>query len=125
LTVALLTDRKRAEGLGAAGTGSHHHWQMTVSSALLLILVPLFIFTFGRALGLPADQAAAYYARPWPALVAALTFLVGMLHFRGGVQVMLEDYVHGLTRKVLILVMIALAYLLAAIVIFSVLRVAV
>jgi succinate dehydrogenase / fumarate reductase membrane anchor subunit len=122
--MAILTDRKRAEGMGAAGHAAAHHWQTTVGAVLLLVLIPLFIFTFGQALGLPADQAAAYYARPFPALVAALTFLVGMIHFRSGVQVMLEDYVHGLTRRLLILAMTALAWLLAAIVIFSVLRIA-
>ena len=45
------TDRKRAEGLGSARAGTHHHWKMMFSSAVLIVLVPLFIFTFGPALG--------------------------------------------------------------------------
>ncbi len=39
---------------------------MMVTSCLLLVLVPIFVFTFGRALGLPHDQAIAYYAGPGP-----------------------------------------------------------
>ena len=46
-----LTDRKRAEGLGAGGAGTHHHWQMMVSSILLVFLVPAFVITFGLGLG--------------------------------------------------------------------------
>lgn len=42
-----LTDRKRAVGLGSAKTGVHHFWAMKVQSVALLILIPLFVFTFG------------------------------------------------------------------------------
>ena len=108
--MAFLTDRKRATGNGSAKTGTEHHWHMMISSAALIVLIPLFVFTFGGALGSSYDDAIAYYARPWPALVAALTILVTMYHFRGGVQVLIEDYVHGLARKVLIIAMICLAY---------------
>jgi succinate dehydrogenase / fumarate reductase, membrane anchor subunit len=122
--MAILTDRKRAEGLGSAKTGTEHHWQMTISSAALLILVPLFIFTFGRALGLGHDAVLAYYARPFPAIVAALTILISMIHFRGGVQTMIEDYVHGDLRKVSILAAICLSYALAAVGLFAIARLA-
>lgn len=122
--MAILTDRKRAEGLGSARTGTMHHWRMTISSVMLCVLVPLFIWTFGRALGQPYDAALAYYARPFPAIVAALTLLVGMVHFRGGVQVLIEDYVHGPARKALLIAMIALAYTLAAVGLFAIARIA-
>ena len=122
--MAFMTDRKRAQGLGSAGTGTEHHWQMTISSAALCILVPLFVFTFGHALGMPYEEAAAYYARPFPAIVAALTLLVGMHHFRGGAQVAIEDYVGGFARKASIVVTICLAYGLAAIGLFAVIRLA-
>ena len=36
-----------AAGLGSAHGGTHHLWHMQLSSAALVILVPLFIFTFG------------------------------------------------------------------------------
>ena len=46
-----LTDRKRAIGMGSAKTGTAHFWAMKVSSFALLILIPLFVFTFGPMLG--------------------------------------------------------------------------
>lgn len=108
--MAYLTDRKRVLGLGAAKTGTEHFWSMTVSSVGLLVLVPLFVFTFGPMLGAPYEEVTAYFARPFPAIVAALTIVVGFLHFKGGVQTLIEDYVHGTARKVLIIVTTCLSY---------------
>lgn len=105
-----LTDRKRAEGLGASGSGVHHFWAMKLSSAALLFLVPLFIFTFGPMLGEPHADVVAYFARPFPAIIAALTIVVGFKHFRDGAQVMLEDYVHGTAQKVWIIAITCLSY---------------
>lgn len=119
-----ITDRKRAVGMGSAHSGTMHHWHMIVSSVALVGLVPLFVFTFGRAVGLPYAEAVAYYARPFPAIVAALTFLVGFVHFRNGVQTLIEDYVHGFARKALIIAMICLSYTAAAAGVFAVARIA-
>ncbi|WP_281984567.1 succinate dehydrogenase, hydrophobic membrane anchor protein [Thalassorhabdomicrobium marinisediminis] len=119
-----LTDRKRAAGLGSAKSGTEHHWHMMVSSVALVGLVPLFVFTFGQALGMTYAEASLYYARPFPAIVAILTLLVGFIHFKGGVQVLIEDYVHGFARKALIIGSILLSYTAAAIAVFAIVRIA-
>lgn len=122
--MAYLTDRKRAEGLGSAHSGTQHHWHMMVSSVALCVLVPLFVFTFGAALGGTYEEALAYYARPFPAVVAVLMLLVGWFHFRLGVQVLIEDYTHGFTRKALIIGMACLSYAAAATGVFAIARIA-
>lgn len=122
--MAYLTDRKRAEGMGSAKTGTEHHWHMMVSSAALAILVPLFIFTFGPMLGEPHAKVVAYFARPFPAIVAALTIVVSFMHFKNGVQVLIEDYVHGGARKALIIAMICLSYAAAGTGLFAIARIA-
>ncbi|MEL6681500.1 MAG: succinate dehydrogenase, hydrophobic membrane anchor protein [Pseudomonadota bacterium] len=122
--MAFLTDRKRAAGLGSAKTGTEHHWQMMVTSVALLVLMPLFVFTFGWILGSPYEEVIAYYQRPFPAVVAILTMLVGWFHFRLGVQTLIEDYVHGLARKVAIIAMICISYAAAAFAIFAIVRIA-
>ena len=122
--MAFLTDRKRAMGMGSAKSGTEHHWQMMVTSVALLLLIPLFIFTFGSILGSPYEEVIAYYQRPFPAVVANLTKLVGWFHFRKGVQTLSEDYVHGLARKVAIIVMICVSYSAAAFAIFAIVRIA-
>lgn len=122
--MAFLTDRKRAAGLGSAKSGTQHHWHMMVTSVALVPLVIAFIFTFGAILGQPHEAVVAYYQKPLPAIIAGLTFLVGFVHFRGGVQTLIEDYVHGFARKAAIIGMICLSYTCAAIGIFAVVRLA-
>ena len=122
--MSYLTDRKRATGMGSATSGTAHHWSMTLSSAALLVLIPLFVFTFGPMLGEPHETVTAYFARPFPAIVAALTILVAFRHFAGGVQVLIEDYVHGLAQKVAIVAMTCISYAAAATGLYAIVRLA-
>ncbi len=122
--MAYMTDLKRAVGLGSARQGTEHHWSMTKSSVALLILVPLFVFTFGPMLGQPHDAVTAYFAKPFPAIVAALTIVVGFMHFKNGAQALIEDYVQGLARKITIILMICLSYAAAATGLFAIARLA-
>jgi succinate dehydrogenase / fumarate reductase membrane anchor subunit len=122
--MAYLTDRKRAKGLGSAKSGTAHHWSMTISSVALLILLPFFVFTFGSALGGTYEEIVAYYSRPFPAIIAALTIAVTFKHFNDGVQTLIEDYVHGLAQKVSIVVMTCISYGAAAVGIFAIARLA-
>ena len=73
-----LTARKRAEGKGAAHTGAHHHWSMTMSSVGLAFLVPLGIYIFGGLLGAPYEVVLATLSSPTPAIVLALILVIGM-----------------------------------------------
>lgn len=122
--MSYLTDRKRATGMGSAKTGTAHHWHMTISSVALLILIPIFIFTFGCVLGSPYEEVIAYYNKPFPAIVAALTLVVGFVHFRNGAQIMLEDYVHGTALKISIIVVTCISYGAAATGLFALARIA-
>lgn len=122
--MAYLTDLKRAVGMGSAREGTEHHWSMTKSSAALLILIPLFIFTFGPMLGRPHAEVVAFYSRPFPAVVTALTLAVVFMHFKSGVQALLDDYVHGLARNILIILTICLSYGAAATGLFAIAKIA-
>ncbi|KEJ89748.1 succinate dehydrogenase, hydrophobic membrane anchor protein [Sulfitobacter donghicola] len=122
--MAYLTDRKRARGLGSAKTGTAHFWAMKVSSVALLILIPLFVFTFGAALGGTYEEIVAYYARPFPAIVAALTIVVSFKHFNDGAQTMIEDYVHGMAQKIAIILLTCISYGAAAVGLFAIARLA-
>jgi succinate dehydrogenase / fumarate reductase membrane anchor subunit len=122
--MAYLTDRKRAMGLGSAKSGTAHHWSMTISSVALLILIPFFVFTFGSALGGTYEEILAYYSRPFPAIIAALTLTVGFKHFNDGAQTLIEDYVHGTSQKVAIILVTCLSYGAAATGVFAIARLA-
>ncbi len=119
-----LTDRKRAIGMGSAKSGTAHFWAMKVSSVALLILIPLFVFTFGTIVGEEYDVVVAYFAQPFPALIAALTLIVGFEHFQSGAQVLIEDYVHGLAQKITIILIKCISYGLMAMGLFAIAKLA-
>jgi len=119
-----LTDRKRATGLGSAKTGTAHFWAMKVSSAALLVLVPLFVCTLGLVIGESHQDVIAHFARPGPALIVALTLIVGLEHFKSGAQVLIEDYVHGTAQKIWIIAVICMSYALMATGLFAIAKMA-
>lgn len=112
--MAFITDRKRVEGLGSARGGTAQHWTMTVTSVALLILTPFFLGVIGSSLGGDYADVVARLGRPIPALIVAAYLVVGMHHMRYGVQVLIEDYVQGMTRKVAIIATTILSYGIAA-----------
>ncbi|ETD82925.1 succinate dehydrogenase, hydrophobic membrane anchor protein [Rhodobacter capsulatus] len=114
-----LTDRKRAVGKGASGSGTEHFWWMTMSSVALAFLVPAFVLVFGHAIGMSQTELQAYFARPFPAILTALVTIVGMRHFAKGAQVMLEDYTQGSLRKGLVIFVYSLSWLVSALVLYA------
>jgi succinate dehydrogenase / fumarate reductase, membrane anchor subunit len=119
------TARARAEGLGAAKSGVEAWWASRLTSIALIPLGLLFIFPFARALG--ADHAAvlATYSNPWNAIVAVLFIGVAFLHLQQGLQVVIEDYVHGKPlRTALVLLNIGLTWVFGLTGVFAVLKIA-
>ena len=112
--MAFLTDRKRVRGLGSSRTGTEHHWSMTVSSWGLIVLVPLFVFTFAPILGQDHATVTDYFGRPFPAIVAGLMIVTGFMHFKNGVRMTIEDYVHGYMREFWIIAISVFCYAAAA-----------
>ncbi len=119
-----LTARKRAEGKGAAHSGTEHHWYMTVSGVGLAVMVPWFLFVFGRALGGTHEEVLAVFSRPMPAVLTGLVLVVGLQHFIRGATTMIEDYAHGTTRKVLVILVITFSYFLMACGLFALAKIA-
>ena len=122
--MSFLTDRKRATGMGSAKSGTEHHWAMTVSSGALLILIPLFVFTVGPMLGASYEEVTAYFARPFPSVVAGLTIVVTFKHFADGVQALIEDYVHGMAQKVAIIATTCISYAAMGFGLYAIIRLA-
>ncbi|WP_297615401.1 succinate dehydrogenase, hydrophobic membrane anchor protein [uncultured Roseicyclus sp.] len=112
--MAYVTDRKRVTGLGSARSGTQQHWTMTVTSVALLLLTPFFLVIIGGLLGQPHADVLASLSRPVPALVVAAYLVVGMHHMRLGMQVLIEDYTRGLSRKIGLIATTILCYGLAA-----------
>ncbi len=119
------TPRARVSGLGAAGQGSHHWWLQRISALALLPLTVLFMVPFAGALGGEHSGVLALYAHPFHAIVAVLFIAVAFRHLALGLQVVIEDYVHGKAWRTGLLVgnsMFCFAFGLAGV--FAVLKIA-
>ena len=119
-----LTTRKRAEGKGAAHSGTEHHWSMTLSSVGLAFMVPAWIYIFGSTLGGSREAVLATFARPFPAILTALVLVIGLRHFAMGATTMIEDYARGTARKLLVIFVVSLAWMIGAVGIFALLKIA-
>lgn len=113
--MAFKTDYSRVQGLGRAGEGVHHWWIQRLTSVALVPLTILFLIPFGRALGGGYDALIATYGQFGHALTAILFLGVTCWHFSIGIQVVIEDYVHGKATRVTLLILTKLfSYTLAA-----------
>lgn len=115
----------RVLGLGSAGEGVGHWWTQRVSAVALVLLGLWFVFALLRLPDLGYSTVTAWIA--WPLNAVLLSLLIGTMvyHSMLGVQVVVEDYVshHGV-KIVTMLVLNFLHYVLAALGIFAVLRIA-
>ena len=85
-------------GLGSAKAGTEHWWLQRVTAIANIPLVTFFVIFILWHLG--ADRAAlmASVKHPLIAIALALSFLSVLWHMRLGMQVIIEDYVHGAWR---------------------------
>ena len=100
------TSLARVRGLGASHHGTGHWLQQRLTALGNLLLVTWF---FVSLLRLPlGDHAALHRWASNPTVALGLILLVVSVfwHFRLGLQVMIEDYVHGEAAKLLSLVIL-------------------
>ena len=104
-------------------TGTPHHKAMKFSSMVLVLMIPVFLLTIAPLMGEQREFVLSKLEQPLYALIVAVTFTVGLLHFKSGVQVLIEDYVHGVMNKVWIIFTIALSYLLIAVTLLALIKI--
>jgi succinate dehydrogenase / fumarate reductase membrane anchor subunit len=85
----------RAIGLGSAKEGVEHWWVQRVTAVALVPLVLWFVIAVIGLVG--ADRAAviAWVKSPMPAVFLILLLVATFYHTALGLQVVIEDYVHG------------------------------
>lgn len=90
-----LTDRARVTGLGTAREGVGHWWVQRVTAVALVPLTVLFVIPFAQSLGAGHEAVLQTYRHPFHAIVAILFLGTTFYHLKLGLQVVIEDYVHG------------------------------
>ncbi|HEX5757363.1 MAG TPA: succinate dehydrogenase, hydrophobic membrane anchor protein [Arenimonas sp.] len=104
----------RAKGLGSAKDGVQHWWLQRLTAIALALLSPWFVVFAVGLIG--ADQMAvrAAIAQPLSATLLLAFALALFWHARLGLQVVIEDYIHG-ALEVALQIAVKFAYALAAI----------
>ena len=115
----------RAIGLGSAKEGVNHWWAQRITAVALVPLVLWLVVSIIVLAG--ADRAAlvAWLHNPMAAVLLVLLLVAVFHHTALGLQVVIEDYVHGEGTKLgLIVAMRLLCIVFAVRGIFAVLKLA-
>ena len=108
--MSLKTPLGRVLGLGSAKDGTGHWWVQRLSAVALVPLTLWFAVALVTLPDFSHPALTAFLAGPLNG--ALMILLVGVLlyHSQLGVQVVVEDYVHGAGLKVVTLVLLTLAH---------------
>ena len=115
----LRTPLARARGLGSARYGVHHWWAQRLTAIALIPLVVWFAISLVMMSGADYGAVRAWIGSPVVMVLLILTIAVGLHHGQLGLQVVIEDYVHGDGSKLALIVavrFIAIFFGLAAVV---------
>lgn len=120
---SLRSDLGRVRGLGSAKEGVAHWWVQRITA---LALIPLVVWFVASIIGLSGASHAAmvdWVASPVPAILLILLIAATFHHAQLGLQVVIEDYVHGEGAKLALLLFVkGAAIVLAVAAAFAVLR---
>ena len=111
-------------GTGSAKEGVQHWWLQRLTS---IALVPLTIWFVVSLLSLPSFEhvtVVSWMAQESTALLLILFILVATWHSQLGVRVVVEDYVHGGSKTLTLVLITFIHAVVAAAGIFAVLKVA-
>ena len=87
-------------GSGSAKDGTGHWWAQRVSAVALLVLGGWFLYSIMRLDSFSHAAMLEWAERPWNGVMLLLLSMTLAWHSALGVQVVLEDYVHGPFIKV-------------------------
>jgi succinate dehydrogenase / fumarate reductase membrane anchor subunit len=123
--MSLETPLHKVQGMGSSHSGVSHFWRQRVTAAAL---IPLSIWFGVSVLGLiGAHEAAtlAFLSQPLNAILMAAFVVILLFHMALGIQVVIDDYVHGSGQKlILMLLMRGFSIAAGAAAIFALLRIA-
>ena len=122
--MAYRTELGRVRGLGSAKEGAHHWWQQRLTAGANLFLMAWLMVAVARMPGYDYASVHLWLQSAWAAIPMALLILSVFYHFRLGLQVVIEDYMHGESRVVTMILLNLFTFTLGGIALFAILKVA-
>lgn len=121
--MAMRTPLKNVRHLGSAKEGADHFWKQRVTGVANLVLGIFLVYLIVSLVGADHATVKRTLASPLVALPLVLLVISSAIHMRLGMQVIIEDYVHGEFRKVMLLMLNSFfAIIVAAASIFAILK---
>jgi succinate dehydrogenase / fumarate reductase membrane anchor subunit len=90
----------RVLGLGSAKEGVEHWWRQRTTALLLVPLTLWFVITAIGLIGADRAAIAAWMHNPMAAVFMILLIVTTFYHAALGLQVVIEDYVHGEAARI-------------------------
>lgn len=111
-------------GLGSAKTGTRHWWQQRVSALALVPLTTWFLASIPGLADVNYQTALVWLRHPLTASLLLLFVIFLFSHFRLGVRVVVEDYIHQAHIKLTVLALLnAFVWILGLLTTLSILRI--
>lgn len=98
----------RVLGLGSAREGVEHWWRQRTTALLLVPLTLWFVITAIGLIGADRAAIAAWMHNPMAAVFMVLLIVATFYHAALGLQVVIEDYVHGEAARITTLLVMRL-----------------
>ena len=115
----------RVRGLGSAKTGTDHFWVQRVTAVALVPLTLWFVYALLSLAGADYATVTTWLRSPVNAVLMLALIVATFHHMQLGLQVVIEDYIHGEGIKIAsLMIMKGGSLLLAVAAAFAVLKVA-